>query len=392
MNIIHVASNSSFVEMVERLKGCEFLAIDTEFMRVDTFYPQLALLQIGDGQHEYLIDPLLVTDFSPLFPLLLNEYPRKILHACSEDVEVLTRLIGGRIKGLLDTQIAASFMGQGLQIGYQKALLDNLGVDIPKGESRSDWLQRPLSESQINYAALDVKYLPPLYEKLKAGLQKKSLDQWFEQDCQLMLNDFDFSPDSTVMYRDVSNAWRLDRKALAVLKELLVWREREARERDMPRGFLIKNSSLTFLAKQQPSSLQTLSDIPDITPRILRKEGQKIVDVIAEAQKIRADEWPEPLPAPLPREAKGLYDQLKTATKPVAEKTGVPDEVLLRKRHIEALVLGRVDQGSEAALPVAFQGWRGELLLPVIEPVLAANTQNLLSWQQERRRSVEAKR
>jgi ribonuclease D len=135
-----------------------------------------------------------------------------------------------------------------------------------------------------------------------------------------------------------------------------------------------------------------LANILDITPKILRKEGQKIVEVIAVAQKLSPDDWPEPLPTPLPRESKDLFDALKTAAKPVAQKTGIPDEVLVRKRHIEKWVLDRVDKGQEAVPPAALLGWRGDLLLPALEPVLTATTQNMQAWQKERQRSVESRK
>lgn len=376
--------------MVSRLSGRDFIALDTEFMRVDTFYPRLALIQIGDGENEYLIDPLRITDFSPLFPLLKNELPKKIFHACSEDIEVLTRLIGAKPKGVIDTQIAASFLGQGLQVGYQKVLQDNLNVDIPKGESRSDWLQRPLSDAQISYAALDVKYLPPLYAHLSSQLQQKSLSTWFESDCTLMLDELDYSFDPALAYQDISNAWRLKRQQLAVLRDLLHWRDSEARRRNVPRSFIIRNPSLLPLAIQQPVSLQALSNIEDINPRILRKEGEAILEIIFRASQLPESQWPMSLPPPLPKEAKQLFDGLKAAAKPVAEKSGVPEEVLVRKRHVEALVLERVDKGESAALPKALQGWRGELLLPVMEPVFFKASHDILAWRAMRRQAVES--
>ncbi len=389
MNIVHITDNAALADMARALAGREHLALDTEFMRVDTFHPRLALIQLGDGDTEYLVDPLTITDFSPLVPLLVAERPRKLLHACSEDIEVLARLCGQLPAGIIDTQIATAFLGQGLQVGYQKALQENLGVDIPKDESRSDWLQRPLSAGQISYAALDVKYLPPLHDYLRRALAERRLTDWFEADCRLMLDELDFAPDPALMYRDVSNGWRLRRQELAVLRELLVWREAEARRRDTPRGFLVKNGSLFSLARRQPSTLQALADIEDMTPRILRKEGEAILAVIAAARQLPEERWPAALPTPLPRESRELFDALRAAAAGVAEKTGVPAEVLLRKRHIEALVLGRVDQGDNAPLPRAFAGWRGELLLPVLLPVLAAADDELQAWGRERRRAVE---
>ncbi len=389
MNIIHITDNAALAAMARELASREAIALDTEFMRVDTFHPRLALIQIGDGDNEYLIDPLAITDFSPLFPLLLEEFPRKLLHACSEDIEVLTRLAGAMPRGIVDTQIATAFLGQGLQVGYQKALQENLGVDIPKDESRSDWLLRPLSPGQVSYAALDVKYLPPLYARLGQTLEERRLAAYFRHDCQLMLDEINFTPDAREMYREVSNAWRLRRQELAVLREILVWREGEARMRDIPRGFLVKNSSLFSLARKQPGNLQALADIEDITPRILRREGEGILAVIRRARELPPESWPQALPTPLPREARALFDDLRQAAVPVSRASGVPEEVLLRKRHVEALVLGRVDHGAAAPLPRAFSGWRGDLLLPVLEPVLAAASETLQAWGGERRRAVE---
>lgn len=389
MNIVHITDNAALAELAGTLASREAIALDTEFMRVDTFHPRLALIQIGDGDTEYLVDPLSITDFTPLHPLLLQEFPRKLLHACSEDIEVLTRLAGAMPRGIVDTQIATAFLGQGLQVGYQKALQDNLGVDIPKDESRSDWLLRPLSPGQVSYAALDVKYLPPLHDHLQRALQERGLTPWFLGDCQLMLDELNFEPDATLMYRDVSNAWRLRRQELAVLREILVWREGQARSRDIPRGFLVKNSSLFALARRQPGNLQALGEIEDMTPRILRKEGAALLEVIARARQLPPESWPAPLPTPLPRESKNLFEALKASAREVAARVRVPEEVLLRKRHVEALVMGRVDHGDAAPLPRAFQRWRGDLLLPVLEPVLKAAENELAEWRRERQRAVQ---
>lgn len=391
MQPVHITDNAALADVATAIATLDSIALDTEFMRVDTFHPILGLIQIGDGRHEYLIDPLKVSDLSPLVPILLAEYPRKVLHACSEDIEVLTRLAGAQPKGILDTQIATAFLGQGLQVGYQKALQDNLGVDIPKDESRSDWLARPLSDGQIAYAALDVKYLPPLFHQLQDALQSRHLVPYFESDCRLLLDEIGSSVNPALLYRDVSNAWRLRPQELAVLQDLLVWREQQARARDLPRGFLIKNGSLFELARKQPSSLQALSGIEDVTPRILRKEGESILAVIRAAKDRAPETWPAPLPTPLPREARDLFDELRKAAGGVAGQIGVPIETLLRKKHVEALVLGRVDAGPQAPLPRAFLGWRGDLLLPVLEPVLQKAENTLVAWGRERQRAVAAR-
>lgn len=392
MQTVFINTPAELETLATRLAGAPLLAVDTEFVRVSTFHPQLGLIQIGDRDHEYLIDPLAVGDLSALRPLLLAEYPRKVLHACSEDIEVLARLAGAYPRGILDTQIAAAFLGQGLQLGYQKSLQEFLGIDIPKDESRSDWLARPLTPAQVEYAALDVRFLPRLYDRLHADLGEKGLVAWFEADCRLMLQDIEQlqQQDPETVYRDVSNAWKLRTQELGILKALTVWREQEARARDLPRGFLIRNASLFHLARRQPSSMAQLADIEDMTPRILRKEGEAILHVIAEAKRLPADARPPRLPQPLPREAREVFDALKAAASRVAEQYRLPLEVLLRKKHLEALVLGVVDQGFDTPLPAALEGWRGEVLTPVLMDALLPFRSELQAWKTWRWQTVTA--
>lgn len=389
MQTIAITTRAELEELVPRLAEKPLLAVDTEFVRVDTFHPQLGLIQIGDRDHEYLIDPLSVGDLSALKPLLLNEFPRKVLHACSEDLEVLARLAGAMPKGVLDTQIGAAFLGQGLQLGYQKSLQEFLQVDIPKDESRSDWLARPLTEAQVNYAALDVRFLPRLYDRIAEQLAERNLMAWFEADCGLMLTEVNQPLDPETVYQDVANAWRLRRQELAILKVLTRWREKEARERDMPRGFLIKNASLFGLARKQPTTLSVLAEIDDMTPRIVRREGETILRLIAEARALSESAWPAMVPPPLPREAKVVFDRLKDVAAQVAAEHGVPVEVLLRKRHVEALVMGVVDHGFEAPVPAALRGWRGDILTPKLLAALHGFEADLKAWGDMRRRAVE---
>lgn len=394
MQTIYVSTQAELEALVPKLAALPFIAVDTEFVRVDTFHAKLGLIQIGDREHEYLIDPIAVGDVSALKSLLLSEMPRKVLHACSEDIEVLTRLAGSQPRGIFDTQIAAAFLGQGLQIGYQKALQVFLNVDIPKDESRSDWMARPLTESQIEYAALDVRYLPALYDKLIEELEAKGLTQWVEADCALMMTELAQAQiiDPERIYEDVSNAWRLFPNELAILKALTKWREEQARKRDMPRGFLIKNASLFNLARKQPQRLSQLAEIEDVTPRILRREGESILKVIAEAKTIAESAWPQRLPTPLPKEAKKVFDALKQEGERVAQEINVPLEVLLRKKHVEGLVMGFVDFGDKASLPLALTGWRFDKLTPRLLAVLKQFESDLAAWGQIRRDVTEGVR
>lgn len=386
MNIQFINDDSSLQALVDSLKKTPLWSFDTEFMRVDTFFAKLALLQIGVGEQQYLIDPLKFTSLKALKDVFTHEEGERIVHACSEDIEVLTEVFGTKPTHIRDTQIATAFLGQGLQVGYQKALLDNLNVSIPKDVSRSDWLQRPLDDEQISYAALDVKYLVDLYSFLQNELHKKNLFDFFISDCQLMMDELIFVKEPTSLYKSVSNAWQLSSQQLAVLQALLCWREEKARTKNTPRSFLIKNPSLIPLAKKQPHDLRELSLIDELTPRILRKEGDSILAIIKAAQLTDASTWPQRLPVPLPREARSLFDELKAAVETVSQYIQVPVEVLWRKRFSEEFVFYFVNQEEE--LPRFIQGWRYEVLWPVLLPIMLKAEPTLKSWRELRAQSM----
>ena len=165
-----------------------FVALDTEFMRVDTFYPIAGLLQVGDGERAYLIDPLLIRDWQPFAALLENPALLKVLHACSEDLEVLLRLTGSLPAPLFDTQLAAAYLNLGFSMGYSRLVQAVLGIELPKGETRSDWLQRPLSETQVSYAAEDAVHLAEVYRQLAPQLSAEKTAAVLEDGAELISN------------------------------------------------------------------------------------------------------------------------------------------------------------------------------------------------------------
>lgn len=354
--------------IVPALARMDVLVLDTEFVRVDTFRPKVGLLQIAGEGVQYLIDPLAVTDLSPLKALITEPAPVKVLHSGSEDLEVLKLLFGAMPGRMHDTQIAAAFLGMGLQLGFAKLVQQLLGLDIPKDEARSDWLARPLSAAQLDYAALDVKYLRPCYDTLMARLKAQGLWDWFDADCALMLAELDQEADPPAeAWRDFSNAWRLEPRQLGVLKALSDWREHEARRLDEPRGFLLKSAALFEVARLRPNGTSALAAIEGVTPRQVRRHGEQILRLVREAEAAPSSSWPRRLPPPLPRESRTVYAALKEQVDAIAERIRVPAEVLMRKRWLDALVLGVVDHGEGAELPAALRGWREE---PVTRPLL----------------------
>lgn len=353
-----IRDDLSLAEHCRDWRQLPFVAVDTEFMRVDTFYPKAGLVQIGDGKCAFLIDPLLIGNWQPLAELLEDRNVVKVLHACSEDLEVLLRLAGKLPQPLFDTQLAAGYLNLGFSMGYSRLVQEVLGIDLPKGETRSDWLQRPLSETQVSYAAEDAVHLAELFSALRARLSDDKYAWVLEDGAELVAQlRREVQPDS--LYREVKLAWKLSPQQLAVLRALCAWREREARLRDVPRNRILKEHALWPIAKSQPNNLAALARIDDMHPRTLRQDGETLLQLIKHAASLPAEQWPEPLPEPLPIEASGILKQLRAVGQAEGQRLGIAPELMLRKKTLEALLKSGYPDGPYT-LPDSLRGWRRE--------------------------------
>ena len=358
IDIHWIRDDASLAEHCAHWQSLPYVALDTEFMRVDTFYPIAGLLQIGDGASAFLVDPLSITQWQPLTQLLENSAVIKVLHACSEDLEVLLRLTGSLPAPLFDTQLAAAYLNLGFSMGYSRLVQEVLGIELPKGETRSDWLQRPLSDTQVSYAAEDAVHLAEVFEKLRPQLSADKYAWVLEDGAELVAQlRREVNPDE--LYRDAKLAWKLSRAQLAVLRELCAWREREARARDLPRNRIVREQSLWPLAKLQPDNLQTLAKIEDMHPRTVRQDGEQILALIKAAASVAPEQWPSVLPEPLPIEASAVLKQLRAIGQREAERLNMAPELMLRKKTLEALLKTGYPDGPYH-LPDSLRGWRRE--------------------------------
>lgn len=346
------------------------IAVDTEFMRSDTFYPIAGLLQIGDGKGCYLIDPLAISNLAPLRELMLDTAVTKVLHSCSEDLEVFQRWLGVVPAPLFDTQIAAAFAGLGFSLGYSGLVKNLLTIEIPKDETRSDWLQRPLSVAQLKYAALDVAHMLIVYGKLLQLLKTSERLEWVKSDCADLVANARKAEDYSDAYQKVGFAWKLRPQELAILKQLCIWREREARARDLPRNRLIKEPSLWEIARKKIHDIAHLSKVPDIPSRTLKNDAEIILQIVRDALELDESSWPTRLEPPLAQSEGPLMKALKNYVREYAEQAQLPPEVLIRKKDYEYLVRSGM-QGGAYQLPVRLMGWRfaliGEGLLKVAQ-------------------------
>ncbi|MEB0043059.1 MULTISPECIES: ribonuclease D [unclassified Pseudomonas] len=360
IDIHWIRDDASLAQHCVEWQTLPFVALDTEFMRVDTFYPIAALLQIGDGARAFLIDPLLINDWAPLSALLENPDVIKVVHACSEDLEVLLRLTGSLPAPLFDTQLAAAYLNLGFSMGYSRLVQEVLGIDLPKGETRSDWLQRPLSETQISYAAEDAVHLAEVYSILQPKLSTDK-HAWLLDDGAELVANLRREIDPYDLYRDAKLAWKLSRAQLAVLRELCAWREREARSRNLPRNRVVREHSLWPLAKTQPDNLTALAKIEDIHPKTVRQDGEFLIELIKTSACLPPEQWPAALPEPLPIEASVVLKTLRVIGQQYAEQLNMAPELMLRKKTLEALLKSGYPHGPYQ-LPESLRGWRRELM------------------------------
>lgn len=342
------------------------IGLDTEFQRTDTFFPRPGLYQISDGQDVYLVDPLAVGDFAHLLEVLEDRRVTKIMHACSEDLELLRHHIGAVPVGLFDTQLANAFVSPDYSVSFTRLVKDRLGVELVQHETRSDWLARPLSADQIRYACEDVYFLPPLYQALSAELERLGRSEWFREEMDLR-GRFTL-PDPDDYYLSVKKAWRLSGPVLARLRALTAWRERQAMADDRPRNRVVRDEHLLELAGRDSVSLD---DVRELLPRgVARRYGDDLIAACASVGD-GGDREGAPPPAaerPLGAAATNQVRALRDLTNRQAEALGMAPELLGRKREMEACVRHFEATGR---LSDAYLGWRwpvvGEQILAYLE-------------------------
>lgn len=361
---VFVDNDQQLQVLCQQWASVPLLALDTEFIRTDTFYPIAGLLQVSDGKGCFLLDPLAIEDFSPLVAVLENPDIIKVIHSCGEDLEVFDCLFGVLPQPLFDTQIGAALAGMDFSMSYQRLSEALLQKHVPKGETRSNWLKRPLTPSQIHYAALDVAYLPDIYRLLEDKLQAQGRMDWWIEDCQAVTDRFCQYTAPEQYYQKIKSAWKLSPAELAVLQTVTSWREQQARLRDVPRGRIVKDRACIDMARRLPESLQELSGMEDMQHRAVRKDGETLLELVREGREINEKEWPAALPRPLPPQTGSLLKTLKSHVEKRAAHLQMPQEMLARKKDYEWLVRERV-------LPATLGGWRkaviGDELLKMVQ-------------------------
>jgi ribonuclease D len=292
---IYIEDSEQLHLICQRYAQAKILAIDTEFVRTRTLYPKLGLIQINDGETLALIDPVAVSDLTVFWQLLENPNIQKVLHACSEDLEVFLTAGNCRPVNLIDSQIIMAFLGHGISMGYAAMIAHYTDIELDKSESRTDWMKRPLTQKQLDYAAADVEHLFNILPLLFADIEKAGWLDAAQEESNVMV-DRKFSPiDESQLYLNLKMAWRLNPVQLYRLQQLTIWRFQQAKIKDRPIGFIAKDHTLFALAQVNPTSVGAMSGIEGVEVLDIRHKGNVMLTVLKRATEAKNATLPEPI-------------------------------------------------------------------------------------------------
>ena len=353
-----ITDSETLADLCERLAKHDFVCVDTEFMRENTYYPLLCLVQVGNEEEAAAIDPLADgLDLTPLWDLLCkNEDVLKVFHAGGQDVEIVYNFTGKTPHPIFDTQIAMMAISQSEQIGYANLVESWLGKTIDKGARFTDWSRRPLTDRQIEYAIGDVTYLSKIFPKILKKLIKTGRGAWLNAEMEKLADPANYANDLETAWRRIRAPGR-NPQVLGRLKGLAAWREREAQDKDIPRGRIIRDETLADIASHPPKKQSDLAKVRGLSNAWKENDiGRRLMKVLANAEPLPSEEMPDKPKrgAPLGKEGALVADLLKLLLKIRAREIDVASRLLTRSDELEQLAAGMRD------LPM-LEGWRYEI-------------------------------
>ena len=361
---LFIDTENALAELCDKLRGQPVLALDTEFLREKTYYAQLCLLQVAADGVVACVDPLAM-DLAPLLDIIYDPAVIKVMHSARQDMEIFFDLRADVPRPLFDTQIAATLMGFGEQVGYANLVQQMLGVTLDKAATRTDWSQRPLDDEQINYAADDVRYLFTVYHQQMDVLTSKGRLEWLQADFDEMSDRSTYAPAPEDLWKRVRGAQKLSSPQLAVLRGLAVWREERAQASNRPRRWMLKDEVMVDCARRSPDCLGDLTKIRGIEERLLSRHGENLLKVIAEAKATDSASWPtKSKNQRLVADQEAVVDLLMAVLRLRGNQHDVSPALLASRKQLETLVTGDADGA-------VLHGWRAELVGHDLQAVLA---------------------
>lgn len=347
----YIDSDAKLVVFSREIVSADWLAVDTEFMRERTYYAQLALIQIASKNKFALIDVPALSSLEPLREVFTRTNCLKIMHSASQDMEVLGQSLGVMPTPLFDTQIAASFLGEADQIAYAAIVKQRAGIELVKDQTRTNWLQRPLSPAQLGYAQSDVLYLHLLYEQLSVELQAAGRLQWAQQESHSLAEKMRLVTEPKFAWQRLKSLSRLTPEQQHIARALANWREQRAQQRDLPREWILNKQALIGIAKSQPKTMRQLGEVEGLSPKVLQRFGKQLLKVAGEPTPTDCEALVQ---ADLNAEQRGLAKRMMAGLRVMGEAQNIAPALIANRSVIERVVQGERD------VPL-LKGWRAEV-------------------------------
>jgi len=364
-DILYVDNSEKLQQLCESIKDASLLILDTEFIREKTYRAKLCLLQIATDDIVACVDPIALSDLSPLMEIINDKSKLKILHAARQDYEIFYDLNKQLPQPLFDSQLAASLLGYGEQVGYASLVEKVIGIQLDKAHTRTDWSKRPLSEAQIHYASDDVFYLRQLYPILKQKLSEQGRENWLDEEFSALCKPELFVTQPENAWTKVKGINRLRPRQLAAAKNLSEWREEMAIKKDLPRRWILADDILLAAAQLLPKNISQLETIVNIKKTIIDNSGKIILGCVKKALELDQDNLPSTAkPKRLTADQEIMADLLMTQIKLVAKEQSISPANIANRKMIEKVISGETD----IAL---LTGWRYQLAGKKIQELLS---------------------
>ena len=365
MTVQFIDTEAELAKFCQHISDTTWMTVDTEFLRERTYYAQLCLIQVATADSIACIDPLAIDDLSPLLELIYQPDIAIVFHAARQDLELFYALRGSLPPNVFDTQIAATVLGYGDQIGYGNLVKQCINIELDKAHSRTDWSKRPLDAGQIDYAADDVRYLRDVYHILLKELHEKNRLNWLDDDFASLTNSDTYEPDPAMMWKKIKGAGRLKGVQLAILQKLAEWREARAIESNRPRRWILKDEVMLDLAKLTPETTQKLSVIRGLESGTIQRHGKTLIDIVARAKAIPKTQWPTvKKPVFLTTQQDATVDAMVALLRKFCDEQAIAPAAVASRKDIERVVSG---DPSVSLL----HGWRNEIVGHHLQDFLA---------------------
>jgi len=334
------------------------VAVDTEFMRERTYFARLCLIQLGTDDEQAIVDPLAFEDLSPLCDLLADPTVVKVFHAGSQDLEIFYRLCGGVATApVFDTQIAATLAGFPTQVGYGALVKEVLGVALDKGDTYTDWSRRPLTDTQVEYALNDVRYLPEIHRRLSEELKREGRLAWLEADFSRLEDAATYEACPEEQWRRVKRISSLNRRQLALAREVAAWREIEAQRRDVPKRWILGDESIVEIARRGPATAAEVSAIRGVADKAGKGAQRGIAEAVVRGLAVPESELPSLTKRRrVQGDVDGAVDLMVAVVRIRAREHGVAMPLLASRDDLERLA------GGEREASPLLEGWRRKMV------------------------------